>query len=644
MAVAKMNLAKFSGKASLLEKLIWEHLTDGNFHPEQASSYISSSMGYVPYYEENKYKSILQDFTELASSQGYELKDTGSEISLEIDEQSESLLEKIKDGLRSFNDEKQVLTEQKNKCENGITIFSRFIDLDVNLDNILESEFIQARFGRMPIESYEKFVSSEAIQKNPYVMFIPSSHDEQFYWGVYFTPKDKKDEIDRIFAGLYFERFHIPGAAGTPKDVIEHLQESIDIITKQIEEIDKKTSLIFEEHKKELDKLYSTLVALNEIHEMKKYAVVNGEYFYYVGWVTQNDAKLLEKKVAELDGVTLELWKPEEDTTISPPTKLKNLKIAKPFEFFIDMYGLPGYKDVDVTSFVAVTYTIIFGLMFGDMGQGLVLSIAGYLMWKFKKMALGKALIPCGISSMVFGFVFGSVFGYEHMLDPVYHALGWKGKPLEVMDSINTVLLIAIGIGVGLVTLAIIISIYASIKRKHFGEAIFSHNGVVGLVFYLAAACFAFNFMSGTTLVENSVLGIILGIGAVLLMIKEIPIGIIDKHPDWKPESVGDFIAQNIFELLEYVLSYASNTVSFLRVGAFVLVHAGMMMVVFSLAGENSNIFVVILGNVLVIALEGLLTGIQVLRLEFYEMFSRFYEGNGKPFNAVKINKIINSK
>lgn len=637
-----MNLAKFSGKADMLDRLIWECLTDGNFHPEQASSYISASMGYVPYYEENTYKQTLQEIKDLALTAGIELTENPSEANLDCDENSVLLLNEIKAHLKAYNDEKQELIEQKTRCENGITVFSHYIDLDIDLDNLLESEFLQVRFGRMPLDSYEKFVSSEAIQSNPYVMFIPSSHDEQFYWGVYFTPKDKKDEIDRIFAGLYFERFHVPGAAGTPKAVIEHLQESIDIISKQIDDLDKKAFDSLKERKQQLEKLYSALWVRNEIYEMKKYAVISGDYFFYVGWVPHSDVKHLKSKVEKLDGVSVEIWKAEEDKTTTPPTKLKNLKIARPFEFFVDMYGLPGYGDVDVTSFVAITYTVIFGLMFGDVGQGFVLMLAGFLMWKLKNMALGKALIPCGISSMIFGFVFGSVFGYEHMLDPVYKAVGMSGKPLEVMESINTVLLIAIGIGVGLVCVAILINIYACIKRKCFGEAIFSQNGIVGLVFYMAAACFAFNFMSGTTLVANSTLGIILGVGAVLLMIKEIPIGIIDKHPDWKPESIGDFLAQNVFELLEYVLSYASNTVSFLRVGAFVLVHAGMMMVVFSLAGESENIFVVILGNILVIALEGLLTGIQVLRLEFYEMFSRFYEGNGRPFNAININKIKN--
>ena len=111
-------------------------------------------------------------------------------------------------------------------------------------------------------------------------------------------------------------------------------------------------------------------------------------------------------------------------------------------------------------------------MMFGDMGQGLVLAIVGALMWKVKHMALGKILVPCGMSSMVFGFVFGSVFGYEHLLDPVYAALGWNGKPIEVFENVNLVLLIAIAIGVGLVICAICLNIVGCIKRKCFGEAL----------------------------------------------------------------------------------------------------------------------------------------------------------------------------
>ena len=105
-------------------------------------------------------------------------------------------------------------------------------------------------------------------------------------------------------------------------------------------------------------------------------------------------------------------------------------------------------------------------------------------------------------------------------------------------------------------------------------------------------------------------------------------------------------IVENIFESIEVLLSYVTNTMSFLRVGAFVLVHAGMMMVVFVLAETAGPIAywpIVVVGNVIVMVLEALLVAIQVLRLEYYELFSRFYSGEGRPYEPVKLKLTQNS-
>ena len=117
---------------------------------------------------------------------------------------------------------------------------------------------------------------------------------------------------------------------------------------------------------------------------------------------------------------------------------------------------------------------------------------------------------------------------------------------------------------------------------------------------------------------------------------------LVARDPDWKPEKWGDYIIQGFFETFETILSYATNTMSFLRVGAYVLVHAGMMLVVFTLAEMSSGIgyvLVLIVGNAFVMGLEALLVAIQVLRLEYYEMFSRFYDGDGIPFHPVTVEK-----
>ena len=302
---------------------------------------------------------------------------------------------------------------------------------------------------------------------------------------------------------------------------------------------------------------------------------------------------------------------------------------------------MPQYGSVDITSFVAVTYTVIFGMMFGDLGQGLVLLIIGARIWKLKKMELGKILIPCGISSMIFGLIFGSFFGYEEALDPLYHAVGLKHKPLAVMENITTVLIFAIGIGVALVIASMFINVIVNLKAHKFGAALFDTNGVTGIIFYTCLVNFILEFMAKITVIPNNIAIVLTAVCAVILYMKEIIIGLVDRDPNWKPDSMGDFLIQNVFELIEYVLSYFSNTVSFLRIGAFVLVHAGMMMVVFALASDGKNILVVILGNVLVIALEGLLTGIQALRLEFYEMFSRFFEGQGRVFTPVTVKEDV---
>ena len=237
----------------------------------------------------------------------------------------------------------------------------------------------------------------------------------------------------------------------------------------------------------------------------------------------------------------------------------------------------------------------------------------------------------------------GGIAGFidaEHALDPVYKMLGMNGKPLEVMDSINTVLLFAIGIGVVLVIIAMVINVVTMIKKRRFGSALFTENGVTGIIVYIGGANLIYAFMAKEGVFPTKISAVMLLVGIVILFMKELLVPLLDEGKFKKPESMMDFFLQNLFECIEYVLSYFSNTLSFLRVGAFVIVHASMMMVVFTLAGDTSSvkgIIVVILGNILIIALEGLLSGIQGLRLELYEMFSRFFEGDGKPFHAVSL-------
>lgn len=643
MAIERMKLMKISGNLEQLDALSAKLCESECFQPDAAANYISSSMGFLPFTEENPYSAKLAELTEFAASAGFPLQLQSTHALQTTDDSDDAYIDTVEKAAAALHEEYTALAEQKSICEEGIQKYMHFTGLDLDLDAISACAFIKVRFGHMPKESFARL--NLVFKDNPYALFYPCSEDKTDYWGVYFAPADKLNEIDGIFAFLLFEPFEVPGAAGTVDEVLAEFHKSIDILNGQIAENDAKLREFWTQEKDKCNLLYSKLVYLNAMFDIRSYALHNDETFMLAGYVPEQDEHKLVEITESIPEISLEVSTPHSTEKVSVPVKYKKRNrlfsaLISPYQYYVEMYGTPGYGDIDVVPFVAITYTILFGIMFGDLGQGAMVSIVGFFMWKLKKMELGKILIPCGISSMVFGFIFGSVFGFEDMLDPVYAALGWSGKPLSVMDNINTVLLIAIGIGVFLMVVAMLLNVYACIKRKCFGEAIFSQNGLCGIVLYLMGVNLASGFMGGPAPIPTGVCGTLLAISAVLLFLKEIPIGIIDKHPDWKPDSLMDFLLQNFFELIEYVLSYLSNTLSFLRVGAYVLVHAGMMMVVFSLAGESENLFVIVLGNVLVIALEGLLTGIQVLRLEYYEMFSRFYEGGGRPFVPATLKKI----
>jgi len=326
--------------------------------------------------------------------------------------------------------------------------------------------------------------------------------------------------------------------------------------------------------------------------------------------------------------------------------KFKNNFFSKPFEYYTDMYGTPNYGEIDPSGFLAFTYSLLFGIMFGDVGHGVLLFFAALFMYKVKGMELGRLLIPCSISSTIFGFVFGSVFGFEHVLDSMYQKLfGLEKKPIEVMESHMTMNIIysAVAIGMLLVIVAMCLNIYSSLKRKDIGNALFGVNGVCGLLFYTSLVVgLVCSMMLGIKIMTPLYIILLIVIPLILVFFREPLSKLVEGERNFMPESIGSFIVDNFFELFEVCLSYVTNTMSFLRVGAFVLVHAGMMQVVFVLAsmfGSTGYVVTLIVGNILVAALEALLVGIQVLRLEYYEMFSRFYIGDGRPYKPVKIEK-----
>lgn len=636
-----MKLVQVNGPLGQLDPFLLACCTDGNFAPEPAMQYMSASLGYITLSEDNPYPAIVQQFESLASQLGRTLSPAETNHPIELSD-AHNLIDEINRRFKKLNAARNDLMEQRQMCLDGAEQYNHFKGLDANIEQVTGCDYVSVRFGFLPLAGYQELTLHYA--DDPYIVFMPCKQDKNGYWGVYFTPKDRQQETDAVFSLLYFERVMVPGAAGTPEEIIHNFEENIELIDKQLAQMDATIASMWDEQADKINEIYNAARYHAAMFELRRYAAYKDDVFVYTGWIPATYEKQFNKEIKGISDVRVSISDPENSgSRNTPPTKLKNHFWSKPFEFFVEMYGLPSYGETDITAFVAITYVLLFGIMFADVGQGAVLAIASYLIWKIKKMPLFRLMIPCGICSCIVGFVFGSVFGYEEALDPLYHAIGLPGKPVSVMDSINGILLLAIGIGVVMVAIAMVIYMYSSIRKHLWGEVIFSNNGLVGLLTYAAGVSLCTGFMNGPAFLPGGVAIAIVVVGLILLLMKEVLIPLVDGE-DWHPEGGwGNYFMQNIFELLEYVLSYLSNTISFLRVGAFVFVHASMMMVVFKLAGDPANIIIVALGNALVLVLEALLSGIQGLRLEFYEMFSRCYEGGGRPFRGFDIHRQLSA-
>ena len=345
------------------------------------------------------------------------------------------------------------------------------------------------------------------------------------------------------------------------------------------------------------------------------------DYYILCGWMAEDDVDKFVEEVKEDDKVFVVVEDDHDAYFGEPPTKLENPKLFKPFEMFVSMYGLPAHNEMDPTMFVGLTYSFIFGVMFGDVGQGLLLMIGGGLVYKFKKAPLAGIIATAGVFSTIFGFLFGSIFGFEDVLPALWIRPIDHMTTLPFLGKLNTVFIVAVAFGMFLIMVAMVLHIINAVRGKNMESAWFDPNGAAGLVFYLAVVVTVVLFMTGNPLPGGIVMAIMFGIPLLLIFFREPLTRMLQKRADKMETGKAMFVVQGFFELFETLLSYFSNTISFIRIGAFAVSHAAIMEVVLQLAGAESgspNWAGVIFGNLFVCGFEGLIVGIQVLRLEYY--------------------------
>lgn len=540
-----------------------------------------------------------------------------------------SIYEKVMDYLKELEDIKQELEKMR-----GLRSYLEPIrNINQNFGKLNGLNFFSFKIGKLSKECYDKLKTN---MENISSIIYRLSSVQGYNIIISLTPKDMEAEVDRVFKSLNYEELAIPYDLGeTPEQMVKKLDEKISGYEERIKGFEGHLSILKDEYGDFLEQSYSRLKLYDKIQRVNSEVACTKEFFYMAGWVPVSEKQKLKESLEELsDRVTL-VFKPESEASSStePPTRLKNNWLVRPFEAIVRMYGTPSYNEMDPTSFVAVSYMIMFGSMFGDVGQGFIFLLAGmFLSGKMHRPNLGGILSRIGASSMVFGVLFGSVFGNEKILKPLL---------LHPMENINTILLGGVGIGIVFTTVGFIYSMINSVKRKDLEDGMFGKDGMAGLLFYwiiiLTGLSVYLQGNGGVPVFPVIVLCILLG----LMVLKQPVANLIRGHRPLYHEPVQDYYIESGFGMVETLLGMLSNTVSFIRVGAFALNHVGLFIAFETLShmvgNRGGSIAVLILGNLIIIGLEGLIVFIQGLRLEYYELFNKYYEGDGIEYEPIRL-------
>ena len=635
--IEKMKFLSLTAPKTEFDRVVDSYLSKYEIHLENALSELRSVKDLRPFVETNPYREewkLANDLVQNLPAQSTPVRERSLEEAVDA-------VRSIRQTLAQLNDREAELEKQLETYTASYEQVAPFTQLNYDISSILHFRCIKFRFGRISLEYFEKFQSFvyDAVD----TILFKCREDEEYVWLVYFTPAPCADKVDAIYASMHFERLFLPDDyEGTPKEAAQLLEEKIAGVKADLESLRKERQSILESRSEELTGAAERLNRYTRNFDVRKLAACTNHddntFFILCGWMTARDAAAFQKE-SESDKDLFLILEPDHNDILSkPPTKMRNPGIFRPFEMFIQMYGLPDYNEIDPTILVAITYSVFFGFMFGDMGQGLCLLIGGFLLYRAKKMNLAAIISCCGFFSTIFGFLFGSIFGFEDIIDAAWLRPGEAMTTLPFIGRLNTVFVIAVALGMGIIILTMILNIINSIRAHDPEKTWFDTNGAAGLVFYAAMASVIVLFMTGHPLPAGIVLAVMFGIPLLLMFFKEPLTALVEKKAAAIEGGKGMFVVQGFFELFEVLLSYFSNTISFVRVGAFAVSHAAMMEVVLMLAGYESgsassvNWLVVVLGNVFVCGMEGLIVGIQVLRLEYYELFSRFYRGTGRAF------------
>jgi V/A-type H+-transporting ATPase subunit I len=635
----------------------------------------------APVRDETAYRHFQDNLEKVrgeAAYLGFELPeepDEQSELPGEADEALFHSISTVLDGLSGRESESSL---EKRKIEETLTEAKAFMNLNAPFAELDQLSYLTLRVGRLDPKSQAEI--KENLADRAVIVPLGTGGDDRVLAA---ASRKGRFALDSELKKSSFVPISIPeGYTGVPEELLSGLDGRLSKVEAELEKIREDKARLREEYAPALRRLAASWIMASQVEELKGRLRSTQSVYFLSGWVP---ADMVGELVASLKRLTqgraaVRTFNPEEVPEIREgkekvPVSLDHRGFVKGFEGVVFSYGAPLYGTIDPTPFVAFFFTVLFGIMFGDLGQGLVLLCLGLLAGKKGLKALAgmrgysTPLIAVGISSMVMGFLNGEFFTNEELLTGPTRALtglfirlfnlrGADGALLEAPERILHLMPekgsieklfyffgFTVGVGVLLNSVGLLINIINQWVLKNYERALFSKTGLSGVLLFWYAIFIALRILAGGSFAWFDLVG--LSLPAACIFFGPAIWRLIARERPVLKEGLFVFIMEGFVEILETLSTYVSNTVSFLRVGAFALSHAVLSFIVFTLSsmviraagGPVFSAIILIFGNALIIVLEGMIVAIQVVRLQYYEFFSKFFTETGVEFSPFRFHR-----
>lgn len=552
----------------------------------------------------------------------------------------EELLE-IEASVRALREGETSLTRDIERLQLVSKSMEMLEPLSVSISDLRQLEHLHLVLGTIPYENLARLETS--LFRIPYTI-VPVYRYLGRVLVFAFCAVEHAAILERALDSAFLDPLSLPEEyGGTAQEVLDQISNRLEQAHSQLTDTIERRAALAQELGPSMLSMLARVRAGRAIAGAMSHFGHRGRIYLIAGWVPKYRVEELRTAVEQVAEGRVTFDENPPGTTSDRhkvPTLLRNSKLFQPVEGLVTIYGVPGYQEINPTPLLGITFVLMFGMMFGDLGQGLVLAaIGGLLALRVMPQLAGQAqtgvvILACGLSSGVFGLLYGSVFGMEELIPALW---------LSPMHDILTLLGVSVAFGVILLNIGFAYRLATALRIGRIGEAIFDRNGGVGLLFYWCLmSLVGFVAMGGGV---PGWLAMALTVLALALFLAEPLTNLVTGARPILHGSAFEMLVQAFFELFETLLGYVSNTLSYVRLGAFAMAHAGLSSVVLLLAdmagsgptGGGLRLLILVMGNLVIIGFEGLIVGIQTLRLEYYELFGKFFKGDGVRFKPLTL-------